>query len=196
MRRRQPDREASRAGATSAPSAARRRAREDRLPHCGRDGERRRRRSCAGVDGAGAGVAASGGSWASIRAATASSVEASSRRSRNATFTPKVLWIAVLAWVRNSESRPSSRKETLASSSDSCEARQLGEERLQSCCDVGSTRGCWYGFDRHRLVHRSPRQRPAPIRRFRRPRAPEAGGLPLGCRRTVGSTQYRFRSKG
>ena len=101
---------------------------------------------------AGAGVADSGGSWASIRTATAASVGASSSRSRNATFTPKVLWIAVLAWVRKSESRPSSRNETLASSSDSWRP----DSSEKSACNraVTSVRRAGVGtrFDMHRPV--------------------------------------------
>ena len=61
------------------------------------------------VTGTGGG-AASGGSASAMRPASVSIDDRSSSNSRKVTFTPKALCTAVHAWVRKSESSPSSRK--------------------------------------------------------------------------------------
>ena len=110
---------------------------------------RRATAGTAGVGGAvGAGAIRSGAGSAGIidtrRVARACSVGQSSSRSRNETFTPNCFGIAPLAWVRNSESRPSSRN-VAAGSSAAASMPESSENRVCRRRIIGALRsaaGC------------------------------------------------------
>ena len=142
---------ASRAGATSTPSVARRRARTDRRPRgvarsgpsgggclsrAGIAGGRARARRAA----EGAAGTTSGGSSESIRAATASSVEASSRRSRNANLDSERLVDRRARLGQEQRVKAQLDKGGRRVQLRLREARQLGKERLQPSDNVRSTR--------------------------------------------------------